>query len=748
MSRRPGGLFAARALAANAANTAIAAVAAMTALLALTPASPAAAAPVRIFVTQTAPAFLQGTLDGVSVDSTGVLSLAARAERVASLGEPFAFAIAPLPDGWAVATGNDGRVLRVGRDGSVATLFDADEPVLFALWADPDGTLFAGTSPAGKVYRIAGGRAEPYYDPRETYIWAIARGTDGALWVATGTEGRLHRVTAAGQGSVALDSEETHLRSLLPLAGGDLLVGTAPSGLVLRWNGRDAAARTVYDSALAEVVAFAPTPEGGAWAAVLASESSLLESAPRPRDAGAEGRSESAEPEAGVVVVVGEGEDSPDAALRPPTATGPRSELVRVLAHGLVEPIWAANDETVFALLADGARLWVGTGLEGKLYAFDGDRPRVEKDLEERQIVGLAPGPAVLTTNAAAIWRFTDGSERRGSYTSAALDSGQAARFGVFRWRGELGSGGAVRVAFRSGFSAEPDRTWSPWTAPASGEEVPLAAVPRGRYLQYRLELEAGAGASPRIAATEISYRQENLRPKVERFFAMDPGQVLVPVGFNPADQIFEPASPNREGIFTTLEPALPRDDRGKTLWKKGWLTLRWKAADPNGDALSYSLDVRPEKRSDWLEIAEKLDEESHGFDATVLPDGVYRFRLRASDAPGNDDASALVAEEISEPVVIDHTPPVLKSARPDGKGARIAVYDAGSPLREAKLSIDGGEWSPLGSADGLVDGRTEELIVAEIPERAGLVLVRLSDAAFNERTFDLSEELARGSGR
>ena len=110
--------------------------------------------------------------------------------------------------------------------------------------------------------------------------------------------------------------------------------------------------------------------------------------------------------------------------------------------------------------------------------------------------------------------------------------------------------------------------------------------------------------------------------------------------------------------------------------------------------------------------------------------------------------ASALVAEEISEPVVIDHTPPVLKSARPDGKGARIAVYDAGSPPREAKLSIDGGEWSPLGSADGLVDGRTEELIVAEIPERAGLVLVRLSDAAFNERTFDLSEELARGSGR
>jgi hypothetical protein len=302
-----------------------------------------------------------------------------------------------------------------------------------------------------------------------------------------------------------------------------------------------------------------------------------------------------------------------------------------------------------------------------------------------------------------------------------------------------------VQVAFRSGFSSEPDRTWSPWTAPAEGEEIALGSLPAGRYVQYRLSLDGAGAASPRVTATELTYRQENQRPKIERFSAMDPGQILVPSGFNPAEQVFEPASPNREGIFTTLEPTLPRDERLKTLWKRGWRTLRWRVSDPNGDQLRYRLEVRPEAPgSGWLEVAERIADDHYGFDATVLPDGRYRFRLSASDAPGNDGADALEAVEVSEPVTVDHSPPVLRAARRSGKGARVTVYDAASPLREAKLSIDGGEWKPLAAVDGLVDGQTEELVVEELPDDARLVLLRLSDAAFNDRTFDLRAELPR----
>ena len=717
-------------------------------LVAALVATAAAGAPVRVIQTQTQAAFLAGTLDGVSIDARGVLALADRSERVAALEEPFAFSFAPLPDGWAVGTGDDGRVLKVGRDGRVAPLFDADEPQVFALWADPDGTLFAGTSPNGKIYRIAGGRGEVYFAPGETYIWAIARGSDGALWAATGTEGRLYRIAAAGQGEVAFDSEETHLRSLLPLPGGDLLVGSANSGLLLRWRAAEKSARTVYDSTLAEVVALAAGADGTTYAAVLASEASFLDLAPG-KPAAAEAKSGGASDDAKPVVTV-EVEEGGDAGAgsRPAGARGPRSEVVRILASGAVEPLWQSADETIFSLLFARDRLWLGTGVEGKLYSLAGDQALVEKDLEDRQVVGLAPGatgPALLTTNAAAVWRFVPGAEKRGTYTSAALDAGQAARFGVFRWSGDLPAATRARFSFRTGFSAEPDRTWSAWSAPVEGGELPLGGLDRGRYLQWKVDLEGADGATPRLAAAEVSYRQENLRPKVERFAALDPGQVLVPAGFNPADQVYEPASPNREGIFTTLEPGAAREERLKPLWKKGWRTLRWKVADPNQDELRYALAVRPEEgEGSWLAMADDLKDDYYGFDATALPDGRYRFRLSASDARGNAEGDALEARQESEPVVIDHTPPALVEARRAGAGARVRVYDAWNPLREASLSLDGGPWRPLAAADGLLDGQKEELVVTEIPATAKLVLLRLGDAAFNYSTVDLGAELAR----
>ena len=722
-----------------------------TGLLGLLAVTAAGAAPVRVIQTQTPSAFLAGTLDGVSVDERGVLALAERSERIATIEEPFAFSVAPLPEGWAVGTGDAGRVLAVGRDGAVRVLFETDESYVFALWADPDGTLFAGTSPGGRIYRIsAGGKLrEPFADTGETYVWALARGTDGALWAATGTEGRLYRIDDAGKAEMVFDSEETHLRSLLPLPGGDLLVGTASSGLLLRWHAADRTVRTLYDSSLAEVVAIAAGSDGSAYAAVLASEASFLDLAPAAKSTKSSPRKEDAKAEDDELQPVVTVELGPEisSGSRPAGSRSPRSELVRILPTGAVESFWESADDTVFSLLWQGERLWVGTGVDGKLYSFRDDRAVVEKDLEERQLVALLAGeqgPVLLSTNASALWRFVGGTERRGRYTSAALDAGQAARFGVFRWAGELPKGAAARFSFRTGFSSEPDRTWSSWSPGREGREIALGALERGRYIQWRAELEGGAEGAPTVLSAEVSYRQVNLRPKIERFAALDPGQVLVAAGFNPSDQVYEPASPNRDGIFTRLEPSGGRDEgRLKPLWRKGFRTLRWKATDPNQDELSYTLEVRRDGAEDpWLEIVRDLDEDYYGFDATVLPDGRYRFRLTASDAEGNVPGDALESREESEPVVIDHTPPRLERAERVARGARLRVYDSWSPLREASVSIDGGAWKPLAPADGLLDGQREELALEEIPEKARYVLVRLADAAFNYVTLDLVAEL------
>jgi hypothetical protein len=720
-------------------------------LLALT-AVPARATQVRIFQAQSQQAFMAGTLEGVSVDSLGRIQLAPRVERLASLAEPFLLNAAVHPDGWVVGTGNAGKVLKIDRKGEVTELFAAPEPEVFAVWADPDGTVYAGTSPRGKVYRIPPGKnakGEAFFDPGETYIWSLARSADGNLLVGTGTQGKLFRVDAQGRGEVLYDSDDTHIRSVEPVPGGDVLAGTAGEGLILRVS-PDGRARTLYDGDEPEVVALAAAADGTCYAAVISSEASLVDPARDP--AGAAATPPGAKPGSGqpqVTVTVEPAEQPPAGAgpRRVAAGGGLRSAVLSISPAGVVESLWSFPEDTVYDLLWQDGRLWVATGLEGKLYRWADQQMILEKDVDERQIVAVLPGesgPVFATTNAAALFRITSGTERSGTYTSAALDAEQVARFGTFSWQGEVPRGGAVRFSFRSGVSAEPDRTWSSWTEPREGTEIALNGLPNGRYVQWRAELRANGGDSPRIYETELSYRQENLSPKIASLTALDPGQILVPSNFNPSNQVYEPAHPNREGIFTSLTPAAEDDGGGgrtKVLWKGGYQTLRWTAGDPNGDDLVYDLSFRSANSGEgkWLAMVENLEDEHYSFDALSLPDGVYRFRLRASDAPSNDPEAVLVSEQVSDPVVIDHTAPVLVKADKEKDGAlRVTVRDAASPLREALYSVNAEEWKPVRAADGLIDARTEVFLI-EAGKPGDLGLLRVTDAAHNVVTFNLT---------
>ena len=273
-------------------------------------------------------------------------------------------------------------------------------------------------------------------------------------------------------------------------------------------------------------------------------------------------------------------------------------------------------------------RLFMGTGGEGRLYSVQGvERTAggevapvppltvtLDHDFDQRQVVGVTGGepewatgaglgmPVVLTTNAAALYRLTERPSASGTYTSAPLDSGLLASYGVFRWSGESPSGTSVRVRFRTGSSATPDASWSPWSAAEQrgADSGRLGGcdtrIGNGRFLQWQAELLGEGGRSPRMQLAEASYRQVNQRPRIDRFGALDPGQILVPANFNPAEQVYEPTGPNREGIFTTLQPATAGGDiRTKQLWKSGQRTLRWRVTDPNGDELRFALEVRAE---------------------------------------------------------------------------------------------------------------------------------------------------------
>jgi len=143
----------------------------------------------------------------------------------------------------------------------------------------------------------------------------------------------------------------------------------------------------------------------------------------------------------------------------------------------------------------------------------------------------------------------------------------------------------------------------------------------------------------------------------------------------------------------------------------------------------------------EWRRMVDDYDDDHYSFDALSLPDGTYRFRLHASDRKSNDPENVLTAEQVSDPVVVDHTPPALVKVEKGKENLlRVSVRDAASPIREALYSVNAEEWKPVRAADGLLDGRSEILLIPS-GKPGDLELLRVTDAAHNVVTFDLTQE-------
>ena len=91
--------------------------------------------------------FLDGTTEGLSIDSEGRVRLAPLTRPAYDPEVPFVWCLARDPKGVIYAgTGNDGKVFKV-EGGKGSLFFDAQELEVHALAVGPDGRLYVGTSP-------------------------------------------------------------------------------------------------------------------------------------------------------------------------------------------------------------------------------------------------------------------------------------------------------------------------------------------------------------------------------------------------------------------------------------------------------------------------------------------------------------------------------------------------------------------------------------------------------------------------
>jgi hypothetical protein len=163
-------------------------------------------------------------------------------------------------------------------------------------------------------------------------------------------------------------------------------------------------------------------------------------------------------------------------------------------------------------------------------------------------------------------------------------------------------------------------------------------------------------------------------------------------------------------------------------------------ASDPNGDALLYTVEIRGVNETAWKPLKDKVSDKYYSWDSTAFPDGEYRVRITASDAPANPPSEALTSRLESDPFLIDNTPPKITGLAATRNGGKLEIRwhaaDALNNIGKAEYSVDGGDWTVAAPAGGLSDSLELDYgLSIDAAPGEHTIAVRAEDAYDNQAT-------------
>jgi hypothetical protein len=708
--------------------------------------------------------FVRGKFDGVSLSKDGRLSLAPKFDTVFTSDQPVIWSLARASDGTLYAgTGNRGRLYRIDPAGKSSLVWTAEQPEIFAVAVDAAGVVYAGTSPDGKVYRIVNGKAEEYFAPKARYIWSLAVAPDGALFVGTGDQGKIFRVDGPGKGDVYYDTGQSHITGMAVDSEGRLLAGTEPNGILYRITAKDKAF-ALYDSSLPEIRAIVPMPDGSVYAAALGGSVAKRAQAAQQASQGMSGiptiasTTITVEAQAGTEIKPPEAK-SPLQPLVAPQAAAPataatdsggsdKSAVYRINPDNTVETLWSSKEENVYDLLVLQNQVLFSTDQNGRIYGLSPDlRVTLVTETGASETTRLLPSEhSVLaaTGNMGHIYRLGDKPGASGSYEAPVHDSGTASRWGSLSWRADTPAGSGLVFRTRSGNSARPDRTWSDWSGPLTDAGASRIASPNARFIQWKVEMSGSGGATPVLDSITLAYLPQNSPPVVRSISvisqaSLTPQAAKSNAGSSSAAYSVTVSGDSSDTSGASASAGTPTQTLTRAASQQ--ITVSWQADDPDGDRLVYSLYFRAEDETQWMLLRAGTHDTSMTFDADILADGKYYFRVVASDREANPPASAREATLISTPVMIDNTPPAITmgTVRYAAGAAHVEweSADASSSLRRCEYSLDAGNWVPMEAVDGVIDSPRERFAL-DLPGLAAgehLLVIRVADSANNTAT-------------
>ena len=259
---------------------------------------------------------------------------------------------------------------------------------------------------------------------------------------------------------------------------------------------------------------------------------------------------------------------------------------------------------------------------------------------------------------------------------------------------------------------------------------------PNARYIQWKTEMTGAGGVTPTLNSVTLGYLPQNSPPVIKSISVVTQAAAITQAAVKSGGSTSAYSVTVSDGDAPATSAGTPTQTLPRAAAQQ--ITLTWIAEDPDGDRLVFNVYFRGEDEIQWKLLRSNTHDNSITFDADVLADGKYFFRVIASDREANPPASAREATLVSAPVMIDNTPPVvtLGQVRRSGATAHIEweANDRASALRRCEYSLDANSWVPMESVDGVIDSQNEKfaLDLAGLSPGEHLLVIRAADSANN----------------
>lgn len=685
--------------------------------------------------------FERGTPQGVAIGSNGYLREGPGLTDLVTTPSTFVWSVAVDKNGTPyLGTGTPATVLRgsARKDGPPFTLFETRDVSVQVVRIGPDGSLYAATVPGGKVYKLDpnattkldDSSAKVIFDAakaeqatnadgadttaakenrasRSHYIWDITFDASGRMYIAVGGPGAIYRVDPAhpdAKPELFFKSDEQHIRALAWDAKGNLIAGSDGSGLVYRISPQGKG-YVLFEAPRREITSVAVAANGTIYASNVG-DKSRNPLPPLPvQGVGA----------ISFTIVQPGSLQAANASTSAPDGT----EIYALAEDQAPRKVWSSKDDIVYALAAQSDGLLAISGNRGHIFRIQQDGAYADvANLEAQQGLCLAQahsstgnGVLIGTGNTGKLYSL--GNSATHEYASDVLDAGAYARFGRVEVDPDSSN---YEILTRTGNVEQPvrgrgDWGWSDWQPLKEG----AVQSPAGRFMQWKAVLRPGGV----LGSVGVNYLPVNGAPEIDDLVVV-PGTRLNPQASNTGQQTVNINFPS------PAQPVVPLDTGSantplQALKDRTGVTVRWAAHDENGDDLVYSLFLRGDGEHDWHLLKDDITDKAYSFDAALIPDGGYRIKVVASDAPSHNPGEALTGSKESDRFEIDTTPPVVSALKAEEALAKCAqapciaplhvtfdAEDATSPIAHAEYSLDAGPWQYIDPVGKLSDSKHE----------------------------------------